>query len=155
MKETTLEQLAQNGPGFVEAAQRERILVTRDGKPVAVLLGLEHKDLEDARLETSEEFWQMIAERRGEVANVPLEQVEQELWAGKNLPCRYSMVIQWSDEDQVYVVTLPEFHGCKTHGATYEEAARRGQETLESLIETFQADGQPLPEPVKFGSAVS
>ena len=58
---------------------------------------------------------------------------------------RYSMLLQWSDEDGVYVVTLPEFAGCKTHGATYEEAARHGQEALASRIEAYQADGDPLP----------
>jgi predicted RNase H-like HicB family nuclease len=57
------------------------------------------------------------------------------------------MLIQWSDEDQVYVVTLPEFQGCRTHGSTYEEAARHGQEALESLVEAFQAEGRPLPDP--------
>jgi antitoxin HicB len=66
---------------------------------------------------------------------------------------RYSMLIQWSAEDQVYVVTLPEFDGNKTHGATYEEAARMGLEALESLIEVYQADGWPLPEPAIFASA--
>ena len=44
----------------------------------------------------------------------------------------YSMVIQWSDEDQVYVVVLPEFEGAHTHGATYAEAARKGVEALQS-----------------------
>src|SRR5712691_3632885 len=67
---------------------------------------------------------------------------------------RYSMVIQWSDEDQVYVVTLPEFQGPHTHGATYEEASQRGLEALESLIEAYQAEGWPLPEPIKFGSSI-
>ncbi len=62
------------------------------------------------------------------------------------MTCRYSMLIQWSDEDQVYIVTLPEFGGCMTHGETYEDAARMGQEALESLIEAYQADGRPLPE---------
>ena len=67
----------------------------------------------------------------------------------------YSMVIQWSDEDQVYVVSLPEFGPySKTHGATYEEAARHGREVLELLIDTYQEDGRPLPEPVKFGSPI-
>ena len=60
---------------------------------------------------------------------------------------RYSMLIQWSDEDGAFVVTLPEFDGNKTHGATYEEAARNGREALESLIEAYQAEGWPLPEP--------
>jgi predicted RNase H-like HicB family nuclease len=69
---------------------------------------------------------------------------------------RYSMVIQWSEEDQAYVTTLPEFGPySKTHGTTYEEAARNGQEVLEQLIETFQAEGQPLPEPLLFGTPVS
>jgi predicted RNase H-like HicB family nuclease len=65
------------------------------------------------------------------------------------------MVIQWSDEDQVYIVTLPEFGGCKTHGETYEKAARSGREVLEMLIEHAHEDGEALPEPIKFGSPVS
>lgn len=67
----------------------------------------------------------------------------------------YSMVIQWSDADQVYVVSFPEFHSCRTHGATYEEAAKNGQEVLKLLLETYRAQGRPLPEPAKLGSPVS
>ena len=68
----------------------------------------------------------------------------------------YSMVIQWSDEDQVYVVILPEFGPyCKTHGSTYKEAVENGSEVLELLMETYRAEGQPLPEPIKLGSPVS
>ncbi len=71
------------------------------------------------------------------------------------MSCPFSMVIQWSDEDQVYVVSLPEFGPyAKTHGSTYEEAARQGQEALESLLETYRSDGRPLPEPAKLGSPV-
>ena len=71
------------------------------------------------------------------------------------MTCQYSMVIQWSDEDQVFIVTLPEFGGNKTHGDTYEEAARMGLEVLESLIDSYQAGGLPLPEPARFGSPVT
>jgi antitoxin HicB len=68
----------------------------------------------------------------------------------------YSMIIQWSDEDQVYIVTLPEFGPyAKTHGETYEEAARMGLEVIEMLIESCLKAGEQLPEPVKFGSPVS
>ena len=35
---------------------------------------------------------------------------------------RYSMVIQWEPQGGVFVVTVPELPGCRTHGATYEEA---------------------------------
>jgi hypothetical protein len=33
---------------------------------------------------------------------------------------KYTIVIQWSDEDQCYVVSLPEWgEFCHTHGDTY------------------------------------
>jgi antitoxin HicB len=63
---------------------------------------------------------------------------------------RYSVIIQWSEEDQVYVVTLPEWGGCHTHGATYEEAAKNAREVLEMLIEGDEADGKLLPTAHEF-----
>ena len=63
----------------------------------------------------------------------------------------YSMVIRWCDEDRLYIAHLPEFgEGSKTHGATYEEAAKNETEVLELLVETFIADGKPLPKPDKY-----
>ena len=48
----------------------------------------------------------------------------------------YRMVIEWSHEDQVYVVRLPEFPGKTsfTHGDSYQEAAKAGKEALELLL---------------------
>lgn len=59
---------------------------------------------------------------------------------------RYTVVIQWSDEDECYVVSLPEWGGPKTHGDTYEEAARNAQEVLELLME--DENGHPVNLPV-------
>jgi len=61
----------------------------------------------------------------------------------------YSMVIQWSDEDQCYLVHLPDFpfQQFHTHGDTYEEAAKRGQEAIDSLVEWYQVQGKTLPQP--------
>ncbi|MBD2445713.1 type II toxin-antitoxin system HicB family antitoxin [Nostoc sp. FACHB-152] len=63
---------------------------------------------------------------------------------------RYSMIIQWSDEDKCYLVHLPEFpwQQYHTHGATYAEAAKHGQEVIESLIEWYQEQGKLLPEAI-------
>ena len=59
---------------------------------------------------------------------------------------RYSVLIQWSDEDQKYIVSLPEFGSyAHTHGDTYEEAAKNAQEVLELLIETYEEQGRSLP----------
>ena len=49
----------------------------------------------------------------------------------------YSMVIVWSEEDDCYLVHLPDFpeQHFRTHGETDEEAAKNGQEVLELLLE--------------------
>ena len=78
MKETTLEQFSKEPRAFVDAAQLEGILVTRDGKPVAMVVGLENKDEEDWRLQTSPDFWRMIRERRKR-PTIPLADVEPTL----------------------------------------------------------------------------
>lgn len=58
----------------------------------------------------------------------------------------YTMLIEWSDEDQIYIVTLPEFGDfCKTHGETYAEAVKNGEEVLEMLLESFEEDHLPAP----------
>ena len=60
----------------------------------------------------------------------------------------YTIIIQWSDEDEKYIVSLPEFNTyAHTHGETYEEARKNAQEVLELLIENYQAIGKPLPQP--------
>jgi antitoxin HicB len=66
-------------------------------------------------------------------------------------PTKYQMLIQWSEEDSCYVVSLPDFpalpHPC-SDGATYEEAAKHGQELIESLIVWYGQEGKPLPRPL-------
>lgn len=67
---------------------------------------------------------------------------------------RYSIVIQWSDEDQVYIVSLPEWGELMhTHGETYEEALQRGRELIDLLIASRRANGEALPEPRVFATS--
>lgn len=61
---------------------------------------------------------------------------------------KYTIVIQWSDEDDCFVVFLPEFEDVMqpvTHGETYEEAFQNAQEVLELLVESATEEGKPLP----------
>jgi predicted RNase H-like HicB family nuclease len=58
----------------------------------------------------------------------------------------YSILIQWSIDDGKYIASLPEFGPyAHTHGDTYEEALKHGQEVLELLIKDYQAQGKELP----------
>src|SRR5215210_7077768 len=79
MKTMTIERFTQDLEAMLEAAQHERILVTRDGQPLALVVGLDGKDEEDLRLEESPEFWKMIQERRQQ-PSVALEDVMDELF---------------------------------------------------------------------------
>ena len=64
---------------------------------------------------------------------------------------RYSMMIQWSDEDQLFLVTIPEFSEqvmmpC-THGKTREEAIRNGEAVIERYLDAWQSEGVDIPQP--------
>lgn len=48
----------------VSEAQQERIVITRSGKPVAIVVGVEGMDPEQLELGTSDKFWKLIARRR-------------------------------------------------------------------------------------------
>jgi antitoxin (DNA-binding transcriptional repressor) of toxin-antitoxin stability system len=50
----------------IKDAQRERVVVTRKGKPVALIVGVQGLDLVQIELGHSDEFWQLIRERRGQ-----------------------------------------------------------------------------------------
>jgi antitoxin (DNA-binding transcriptional repressor) of toxin-antitoxin stability system len=45
-------------------AQKQRVILTRHGKPTALVIGLEGEDLEEVQLRSDAAFWREIAERR-------------------------------------------------------------------------------------------
>ena len=48
----------------VDDAQQERVVLTGNGKPLAIVVGVKGLDLEQIELGHSDEFWKMIRERR-------------------------------------------------------------------------------------------
>ena len=78
MKEASIEQFTRNAAAFLDAAQTERVVLLRDGRPIAVLVGIENKDREDIELEQSPEFWSLIENRRAR-PTMPLKEIETEL----------------------------------------------------------------------------
>ncbi|MFZ4675614.1 MAG: type II toxin-antitoxin system HicB family antitoxin [Nodosilinea sp.] len=63
----------------------------------------------------------------------------------------YSMVIQWSEDDQLFLVTIPEFSELVvmpcTHGKTREEAIRNSEDVIEMYLEAWRVEGVAIPEP--------
>lgn len=60
---------------------------------------------------------------------------------------RYSMVIQWHEPDKIFVVTVPELPGCRTHGRTYEEALQQAQDAIETWLMPIEGEPNIIPPP--------
>lgn len=78
LEETTLD-------NCVNEAQHERVIITRNGKPVALIFGVEGMDEEQLQLGSSDKFWQLITERRGQytMSRAKLEQTINDKSAGR------------------------------------------------------------------------
>ena len=50
----------------VKDSRSDRVIVTRRGKPVALMVSTRGMDLEQLELSTSPKFWKLITERRKE-----------------------------------------------------------------------------------------
>ncbi|MGH2403271.1 MAG: type II toxin-antitoxin system Phd/YefM family antitoxin [bacterium] len=62
----------------MELSQKEGVVVTRHGRPAAVLIGVEGQDWEDLIFQTSAGFWKTIERRRSQ-KTIPLEEVRRRL----------------------------------------------------------------------------
>jgi prevent-host-death family protein len=72
-------ELQQNLDSILTRAQTERIVISRRGKPCAVLVGIEDYDAEDIELASSEAFWEMVRLRRASGVSIPIAEVEARL----------------------------------------------------------------------------
>ena len=66
MKTISVRDLQKGIRKTVEASQKDKVVVTRNGSPSALIIGVEGKDWESVVLQTSAPFWKMIEKRRGE-----------------------------------------------------------------------------------------
>lgn len=58
----------------------------------------------------------------------------------------YQMLIYWSDEDQSYLVEVPELPGCMADGKTRQEAIANAERVIQEWIETARELGREAPQ---------
>ncbi|MCD8131964.1 MAG: type II toxin-antitoxin system HicB family antitoxin [Lachnospiraceae bacterium] len=63
---------------------------------------------------------------------------------------RYSMIVSWSEEDQCYIVSVPDLPGCMSDGKTPQEAVENAQIIISEWIETAGLLGREIPEPTHY-----
>lgn len=69
---------------------------------------------------------------------------------------KYRINIQWSEEDNCYLVALPDVsYGQEwvTHGDTYQEALDNALDAMEELIYVAEREGKELPPVPQLKSA--
>lgn len=66
----------------VSQARRERLVITRKGKPAALLVSVEGMDMEQVQLGSSDKFWKLITKRRRQ-STISRTKLEQELDGAK------------------------------------------------------------------------
>jgi excisionase family DNA binding protein len=57
------------------------------------------------------------------------------------------MIINWSEEDQAYLVEVPELAGCMADGATRQEAIASAEIVIQEWLETAQDLRRSIPQP--------
>jgi prevent-host-death family protein len=75
MKVRTLRDAKIGLSATLDEAQREGILITRNGRPSAILIGVEGRDFEDVLLMSNPHFWEMIEASRKDPVTSSLEDV--------------------------------------------------------------------------------
>jgi predicted RNase H-like HicB family nuclease len=60
---------------------------------------------------------------------------------------KYELIIYWYDDDQRFVVEVPELPGCMADGKTYEDAVQNAQQIILEWIETAENLGREIPRP--------
>lgn len=60
---------------------------------------------------------------------------------------KYELIIYWSEEDNAFIVEVPELPGCMADGKTYQEAAENVEIVIQEWIETAKELGRPIPKP--------
>ena len=55
---------------------------------------------------------------------------------------KYTIIITWSNEDNCYIVKVPDLPGCMADGKTYDEAVQNAQVVIKEWLETAEMLGR-------------
>ncbi|MEN9596142.1 MAG: hypothetical protein RL236_576 [Pseudomonadota bacterium] len=63
------------------------------------------------------------------------------------LTSKYELIIYWSEDDERFLVEVPELAGCMADGNSYTEAVLNAEKIIAEWIETAKLIGRRIPEP--------
>lgn len=60
---------------------------------------------------------------------------------------KYEKIIYWSENDNKFLIEVPELPGCMSDGDTEEEALKNVEIIISEWIETAELMGREIPKP--------
>ena len=60
---------------------------------------------------------------------------------------KYERIIYWSENDQKFIVEVPELAGCMADGATATEALENAEIVISEWLEVAKEIGREIPQP--------
>ncbi|RHT34067.1 type II toxin-antitoxin system HicB family antitoxin [Firmicutes bacterium AM31-12AC] len=60
---------------------------------------------------------------------------------------KYKQIIYWSEEDNRFIVEVPELPGCMADGTTETEALKNAEQVISEWIEAARILGREIPQP--------
>lgn len=60
---------------------------------------------------------------------------------------KYERIVFWSEEDQKWIVDVPELPGCMADGATAEKVLENAETVISEWLETAETLGREIPVP--------
>ena len=64
---------------YVEEAQHDRVLMTRHGRPAAIIIGVAGETIEDLMTRSDRELWEVIEARRKAAKTITAEEMRRRL----------------------------------------------------------------------------
>ena len=60
---------------------------------------------------------------------------------------KYELIIYWSEEDNSFIVDIPELPGCMADGKTKQDALANAEVVIQEWIETALEQNRTIPRP--------
>lgn len=79
---------------------------------------------------------------------IPWYNIYRYFWIGGDSNLNYCIIMKYSAKENCYIVTVPDLPGCMADGESPNEAYENAKIVIREWIETAQADGRPILEPV-------
>jgi prevent-host-death family protein len=88
MKTAALKEVKAKLSEYCERSQGERVLITKHGKPLALMIGVEGRTIEDVVTAMNPDFWNLIEERRRQPTLSSAEMRKRLAASGRSAPRR-------------------------------------------------------------------